>query len=642
MANLSPASSGGSTGGSPGFGGGPSAHTFRYSATKIVSVGSRQATTENSNTKRSDEIKALALIPFEKLDVDQKYAAAGETVPLAFCLRENNAGGVWISPPLLDSASIDFNHYFLYLISHGSVGFTGLVGRDMYFGKYNYGSTTFATTISITGYPYSSDPTVCPLVGVGVTCDHSTMSYLADPLDIELGSTVNIETVDKYVTAIALRIKPVLDGSGPPSGNSFKTYQLKIYATDNSTGTTTLLGNITTNSNGTSINFAASGLTASNYTITAENFAIVSASGLDPDKILLELTQTSTYPSGLDRTSSYVNLQMLGISGNLYNPFEESSENSTLKQLHVFLREGVEVTRYRVSAVGGSLTSTTGPSNKFADLLYYWFENSGKFTISDTLLYFNYADSADCTLFHQQYNINYDAYLTSTTNFLSYAQATAAFMLASFTAVAGFFVLKPLLPIGVDGTINPSPLTPEESYTDGDLNPDSLLNSIIAGTYSKRYKDREELLPITVVVTWRDQSEYNIEGLRTTSVRYSDTAVGAPEEVYDLSEFCTNAQHATLFAKYVLAIRRYSQHSVSFQTARNAANLEPLDLISVSITRTNSAGDSRVETEHYQVDTLEYDPTGLVTINAAQFPLNASSVSIVNDSILNGSFVVTT
>ena len=215
-------------------------------------------------------------------------------------------------------------------------------------------------------------------------------------------------------------------------------------------------------------------------------------------------------------------------------------------------------------------------------------------------------------------------------------------MLASFTAVAGFFVLKPLLPIGVDGTINPSPLTPEESYTDGDLNPDSLLNSIIAGTYSKRYKDREELLPITVVVTWRDQSEYNIEGLRTTSVRYSDTAVGAPEEVYDLSEFCTNAQHATLFAKYVLAIRRYSQHSVSFQTARNAANLEPLDLISVSITRTNSAGDSRVETEHYQVDTLEYDPTGLVTINATQFPLNASSVSIVNDSILNGSFVVTT
>lgn len=610
--------------------------------TPLRTIGTRQSTTENTSVKRSDELKSLALIPFEKLDVDQKYAAAGETVPLAFCKRENNAGGVWISPALLDSASIDFTQYFLYLISHGSVDLASLPARNYYFGKYNYAETTFVSTPTIAGRPYSSDSTVCPLVGVGVTCDHSSMSWLADPLDIEVGTTIKIPTVDKYVTGLSLRIKPVLNGSGPPGGSSFKTYKLLVYATDNSTGSTSLLGNITTNSNGTSINFAATIGSASNYTITVEVDSVVSSTGLDPDQILLEVAQTSTYPGGLDRTSSYVNMQMVAFSGNLFNPFELSSPPGTLKQLHIFLEEGIEVTRWRITAVGGTLSSTVGPSNKFGDLIYYWFSNSGKFKDIDATVYFNKNDTAVCTLFHEQYNINYDAYLTSTSNFLSYAQTTAPFLLCSFTSYVGFFSLKPLLPIDSNGTISTGALTPEESYTDSDLNADSLLNSIIAGTYSRTYKNREDLLPINVVVTWRDQSVYNVEGRRTTTVRYSDTDIDAPEEIFDLAEFCTNADHAELFAKYVLATRRYSLHTVQFQTARNAILLRPLDLISVSMTRTNSEGDSRTETDHYLVDSLEYEPSGLTTISASHFPLNASSISIINDSILNGSFEVTT
>lgn len=603
---------------------------------------SRRSTVENSTAKRNDELKALALTPYEKLDTEQKYAAAGETVPIAFCLRENNSGGLWISPSLLDSASVDFTQYFLYLISHGSVDLTGLSARNYYFGKYNYGDTTFVSAPVFAGYPYTDDSTVCPLVGVGVTCDHSTMSFLTDPLSSGIGALTKIQTVDKYVTGFSLRIKPVFEGGGPPTGLIFKRYLLKIYATNNSTGSTSLLGNITTNANGVSINFAYSLGTASNYTITVENNSIADASGIVPDSILLELTQTSAYPGGLDRTSSYVNLQMLVFSGNLFNLFENSTAPGPIKQLHIFLEEGIEVMRWRINAVGGVVTGTTGPSNKFADLVLYWFENSGKFTGLDQINYFNFSESTVCTLFHSQYNINYNAYLTSTANFLSYAQTTAPFLLCSLIGVSGIFSLKPLLPVSVDGTINPSPLTPEEAYTDSDLNEDSIIGSIITGSYVKTYKDREDRLPITVVVTWRDQSPYNVENLRTTSVRYSDYAIDSPEETYDLAEFCTNAQHAELFAKYVLATRRYSLHTVKFQTARNAVNLDPLDLISVSMTRTNSEGDSRVETEHYLVDSLEYDPTGVVTITASQFPLDGSSISIINSSILTGSFVVTT
>ena len=609
---------------------------------KTDTTSKRTPTKENTDSKRNDEIKALRLIPFEKLDTEQTYAEGGGTAPIAFGLRENGAGGVWVNPLLLDTASINFEQYFVYLISYGQIDMASTRARDVYFGKYNYRDTTFGTTIALTGYFYTSNPAVCPLVSAGVNCNHSTMRYLVDPLDIEIGKTISVEAIGQYVTEIQVRAKPILDDSStPPIGSSFNTYTLKVYATDNGSGTKTSLGTFNTTSDGSIATFTAS-LTADNYTITVENFAALSTSGVDPDNIFLEFKQTSTSPTSLDRTSSYANLQMVGYSGNLYDPLVEYSPATGLKQLHIYLRKGVNVVRWRLTSVGGTLSSTTGPSNKFADLVFFWFAESGKFPATSQLVYFNYSQAAECTLFHEQYNITYNAYLTSTTNFLSYVQATAPLLLCSFVAVSGFFTLKPLLPINVNGQIDLTALTPEESYTDNDLAADSVLTSIIAGSYTKTYKNNEALLPVTVIVTWRDQAEYNIESSRTTTVRYSDTAADTPEEIYDLAEFCTNADHAEIFAKYVLAVRRYSLHTISFQTARNASFLEPLDLISVSMTRTNSAGDSRVETDHYLVDSLEYDQTGIVTINATHFPLNGSSISIISDSVLNGSFVVTT
>lgn len=602
----------------------------------------RTPTKENTDSKRSDELKALKLVPFEALDKAQEYANPGDTMPIVFCKRENNAGGVWISPPLLDSSSDQFNQTFVYLISHGQTGLS-LSVNDYFVGKQCLGDIPLGSSL-LFNIAYTNNAAVCPINGYPVSCDHTNFNFLADPLSVTVGEITQVRTVNRYATGARIRVKPLYP-SGSSSPTLMERYTLTVFRTNNSTGNTTTVGTISTDATG-GVTSILDSMSAGNYTYTIENTSVLTAAALKPETILIEFRQLNTFPSSYDRTSSYTNIQLLGAEGNMYDLTKAYSPPTELKQLHIFMRNGLYVTKYRLSPASistGSIVGTTDSSNNFGDLLWYWFRESGKFP-NQNFSYIPAYDIAVCALFQSHYNITFNAYLTSSTSFLSYAQSIAPMMLCSFGTTYGIYRLTPLLPLADNGQILSTALTAKESFTDSDLNPDSIVNSIIAGSYSKQYKRTEELLPVNIVVTWRGQDNFNLETNQTTTVRYSDYPASAPEETYDMTEFCTNADHATIFAKYVLATRRYSRHSITFQTARNVASnfLEPLDVVSVSLTRANSAGDSRVETEFYLVDSLEFDQTGVVTVSATQFPVNGSGASIINNSILSGSFVVTT
>lgn len=603
----------------------------------------RTATKENTESKRNDELKSLSLVPFERLDKTQEYANAGDTMPIVFCKRENNAGGVWISPALLDSSSDNFNQTFVYLISHGQTGMS-TSSDDYFIGKQCIADVGVASGITF-NIAYTNDPTVCPIAGYPITCDHTNFNFLADPVSTTIGDFTQIRTVNKYSTGVTIRVK-ALYPVGYASPTLMTTYTLTVYRTDNSTGTTTNIGTVTTNNVGAIYSISDS-TTAGNYTYTIETTAVAVSGAVEPETILVEFRQSNTFPSSYDRTTSYTDIQLLGIEANLYDLSRAYSPPSDLKQLHIFMSNGIYVTRWRLntnSISTGTLVNTLGPSNVFGDLLYYWFRESGKFPNT----YWTYIPPfsiAKTALFHSVYNITFNAYLTSSTSFFSYAQTVAPMMLCSFISNLGLYDIVPLLPLADDGQILTTALTPSETFNDSEPLANNIGNSIIAGTYSKQYKNGEDSRPISVVVTWRGQDTFNLETGQTTTVRYADYAADVPEETYDMSEFCTNADHATLFAKYVLATRRYSRHTVSFQTARNvslSSELKPLDVIRVNLTRTNSAGDSRIETEFYLVDSLDYDQSGIVTVTASHFPVNEAGASIISNSILSGSFEVTT
>lgn len=609
----------------------------------VVDETKRQATKENSEARRADELKSLSLVPFEALDKAQQYANPGDTLPIVFGQRENNAGGIWISPPLLDSSSDNFVQTFVYLISHGSTP-VSTNSNDYFFGKECLTDITLGASLTF-NVAHSSDPAVCPINGYAVSCDHTNFNFLADPVSTTVGDFTKIRTVNKYATGVTIRVKPLYP-AGASSPTAMERYTLTVYRTDNSTGTTSTVGTISTNATG-SITSLSDSMSAGNYTYSIENTAILTASTTKPETILVEFRQANTFPTSYDRTSSYANIQLLGAQGSLYDLTKDYSAPTEPKQLHLFMADGIYVDKYRYvtnSISTSAITGTTDSSNFFGDLVLYWFQNSGKYRNQNWSYIFPYS-LATSALFNSHYNITYNAYLTSSTNFLSYAQSIAPMMLCSLVTYFGTYAFLPLLPLADDGQILTTALTARESFTDSDLDADSIRNSIITGSYSKQYKDAESLEPFQVVVTWRGQDTFNLETGQTTVVRYSDYPEDAPEETYDMSHFCTNADHAAIFAKYVLATRRYSRHTITFQTARNViavSGLTPLDVISVSLTRTNSKGDSRTETEYYLVDSMAHTGTGLVEITASQFPVDLTGASIISNSILSGSFEVTT
>ena len=63
--------------------------------------------------------------------------------------------------------------------------------------------------------------------------------------------------------------------------------------------------------------------------------------------------------------------------------------------------------------------------------------------------------------------------------------------------------------------------------------------------------------------------------------RYKETSFGPPQEEHDLTQFCSNPEHALLAAKYLLATRRRIDHTIEFETAPYGMALAPGDYIKV-------------------------------------------------------------
>lgn len=615
---------------------------------RIANQGVQRSTEASSTQRRKNERKALNLNAYGKLDKAQEYGETGDVIPIVFCQRTGGYGGAWIAPLLIDTTSENFNQTFVYLVSSGQI--TLPAGK----GKYLFGKNTLrgveeyaATTLTLTSH-YTSDDTVCPISGLAVGCAHNTFKFLLDGLTPEVGKSVQFQTVDEYATAITVRAIPEYpDDLAPPT--NLERYTITVKRLNNETGSSSTVGTFTTPAtNATPVIFTNNPSTGS-YTYTFTVTSVFSPVADKPKSILIEIKQENNFPSGLDRKASYVDMTLLSIQGNLYDPERIYSAPTELKQLNIFVENGISVDKWRffnpsISNPGG-FTYSYGASNRIADLLLYYLENSGKYPQAANYQVMLYTDIGTTALFHENYYLGFDGVINDTVNFASWVQQVAPMFLCKFFVFNGIFRLRPLLPLTNSGYISTAALTPVVTFTDSNLTADSTTGTIIAGSYQKTYTSIDDRRPFRIVVTFKKTSKYFVEVPTTAKVRYSDYAKNVPEESYDMSDFCTSDLHATLYAKYVLATRRYSTHRVSFQTVQNPNDLtapyKPLDLIAVSIKREDSTGTNRTETNHYLIESLELDSTtGVTSVTATHFPLNGSAISIISNSIINGSFDV--
>tara|TARA_Y100000004_G_scaffold177050_1_gene218212 strand:- start:7568 stop:9547 length:1980 start_codon:yes stop_codon:yes gene_type:complete len=619
--------------------------------------------------------------PNSDLDVTQKIAKAGETVPIVFGKRANNIGGVWLQPSIIKAGTQSFVQKLLFVISQGEIistpdkakAFTGL-------NKITF--TSDASNISLT-HIYNSastlaaNPNSCPINSAGLYCGNDIYSYLSElqkpsgdqfqkSPDYEhdfyafrqktfgTGDTSNIVF---YVT------QQVFDAeTGANVSNAWSTYsgypvnqQYSVNQSYNSsTGRYqgTAVGTITNflNSNNTlfpplsgsqlaSLKQVSGGRTKFVFKYTFVSLNTQRDTQLPASTGTLEGVQdefiigtSATIQNTSNNNSSFADITFLASSGNLYETPASGTFPTTTKQVYIFYEEGVKVDLYSAGLSGSSYTQ--GASNQFIDLAMHLFKlykkidgNNTATIVAPVKLSNLQALSTFCT----NNSFFFNGVISKAVNIVEFISKISPYFFLSFLSVGGKYEFAPILPINNSNQFDTGAISPVMTFTEA---------NIIQESFSKQYLSVEEKRNFVANCIYTNCIPSEVARRKTVSVKFTTTDLDAPTEQFDMSDFCTDANHAIQYAKYELSKRKHSTHTISFSTPLITTSLIPTNIIKLQIVRNNSVGDNRTEIEYYQISSITYDTNGISNIEASHFPLNNSNVSQITNELLTGSYTV--
>jgi hypothetical protein len=644
----------------------------------------RQAAT-NANTLalRKDEQGNLVRRPTLELESPLKPAEVGQTIPIVFCKRVSGIGGAWIVPPLVRTglqnlnADAIFSHAFL--LSDGEI--TSPVANfntDILIGSYPWGGqpgfgqfitnrfeeVTYGTlpttnnvyTVTLNQY-FDFDQNIyytTPIAAGGNAYYHNTTAPLT-----ETGTgSATITSSSPYCTSLTWETT-IFGGDDFRvlyNRNTTRLYDYIAAVTWNyefvdDTGTlssgSSAIGKTQTRSASVLLTTLKVTLNAPSYspksytdgTFTYTNFNVI-------DQQVFKVTEVIRKPFIIpnplnlsliyreNTSGNFSGMTLLGLKGNhemidKTDPANASVSDDIIDQINnthnaqasVFCSNGINV--YNL------ITATTGPSNNYADLVNHLGLQYAETISMDT------TSLTAAANFTNANSLFFNGALVDAVNYKEWIESTAGFFLLVPLNLESRIGLRPALPVTGAHAINTGVLTPAYTFDE---------DTIVEGTYAVDYIPLSERKPFEAVMLWRDQADagLGIDQPFTTSlkVRYAaDTGV-LPQEQYDMTDFCVTSAHATLAAKYFLAKRKRTTHSVSFSTdIFTTLGLQPGDLIAIELDRVTSDGTSRTETNHYLIDTLTRRMDGTASITAEHFPLS-SGASVIATDIVSGSFTV--
>ena len=281
------------------------------------------------------------------------------------------------------------------------------------------------------------------------------------------------------------------------------------------------------------------------------------------------------------------------------------------RQIHIFMRNGVEVDRY--------IEGTVGSSNNFADLVRYLLASSGE--VQDGLIDDESLETA--AQFLDASGIYFSGVLSGTSSLGEYIDRTAPLFFCVSTRNQGKVGILPALPLADDFTISTDFISPSLTYTMAD---------IVQGTFRIQYVPAVERKPFQAVMAWRDPL---VPGKTTqTTVSYSGRAVSGPYEQYDLTAFCASEEQAIKVGRYILAQRLYVGHSISFQLLPNATAPAIGDLIRVVRDVMPNGAPDRREAFVYRVTRLAFSVDGVISVTALHHPRDESGASQIAQEIV--------
>lgn len=280
------------------------------------------------------------------------------------------------------------------------------------------------------------------------------------------------------------------------------------------------------------------------------------------------------------------------------------------RQVHLFIRGGLRVTRLHDSVVG--------PSDNFADLAGWLLQNTARVpaAIIDTTAL------TAAAAFLEANGFTCNCYIKESTNYSDLIAKWAPYFLLCESNSNGKRGLRPVLPVTAAGAIDTGSIDPSYLFTEAMIVPGSVQIDYLS------YADRQ---PFVAQVIWRQQIESGIGIIRTAEVRYTGTAASGPYETHDLSEFCTSEAHAVKVGAYILAKRSYTTHTIRFSARPEVHNqiLTPGDIVRVELQRLATNYAPTTLNNLYQIERITKTLAGDVTYEATHFPVDGSNRSLV-------------
>jgi hypothetical protein len=374
----------------------------------------------------------------------------------------------------------------------------------------------------------------------------------------------------------------------------------------------------------------------------------------------------------------YDNCAVVGLkirSGNMFGQ---------LDQVRVCIKNGIEVERL--------VDGDRGSSNLLTDFLWYLCTDTdtGAGAIINSALVDRDA-LIETGRFLRANQLFFDDVIAEPTNIRSWLAEKAPSMLCYLTLKNGRIAIEPAVPYDPDSykIDGDRPVKISAMFTEG---------NIIEGSFTLEWLELEDRKDFQAAVRYRRQGNNRLPGEETVIVRYADAGSSSyPIEEFDLPHV-SHMGHAIKAARYFLAIRKYVTHTVTFQSLPWGMSLAPGQYIRVATesspynpvnngivkpdgtiiaATTLSDGEysvyfwerdqqevasgtlqvsgglatnlkncvfsvinTNVANQVYQVEALDVDENGIVTIKASSFPVDASNRSLIGRDVLDldGSF----
>jgi len=279
-------------------------------------------------------------------------------------------------------------------------------------------------------------------------------------------------------------------------------------------------------------------------------------------------------------------------------------------QVHVFVRNGMQVTRI--------LDDTLGPSNNFIDLALYLIRQSSQ--IAETLI-----DTTGMTAaanFTNANNFFFNGQFSESSNLEEWLTATGDYFLLRLIQSKGKYSFKPRVPVNANHTINTGKIDFDFTFTEEHLLPDG---------FEIEYVPLPDRQDIAYDMIWRQQPDADIGFPRSTQVKYVNLADSGPYEQHDLSAFCAYEDHAVKVAAYKLARRKYVTHTlrITVRSGTYNSSLGIGDICRVRLRRETAVGNPGFHDYIYEIERIEKTTGGACVFTLTHFPIDSQQRSLV-------------